>query len=75
MKEWDNVFFDDWIYEKNDMYWDVEKVKLIEVKVLVIKSLMIVVNLFDLNELDVVNKLSGEFIFGYVDNLVFFLIF
>lgn len=68
LKEWDNASSDDWTYEKNDTYWDAEKVKLTEAKVSVIKSPTTAVNLFDSNELDVVNKLSGEFIPGYVDN-------
>ena len=45
--------------------------KLTEAKVSVIKSPTTAVNLFDSNELDVVNKLSGEFIPGYVDNPAF----
>lgn len=71
LKEWDNASSDDWTYEKNDTYWDAEKVKLTEAKVSVIKSPTTAVNLFDSNELDVVNKLSGEFIPGYVDNPAF----
>ncbi|EGO8612245.1 peptide ABC transporter substrate-binding protein [Enterococcus faecalis] len=71
LKEWDNASSDDWTYEKNDTYWDAEKVKLSEAKVSVIKSPTTAVNLFDSNELDVVNKLSGEFIPGYVDNPAF----
>ena len=71
LKEWDNASSDDWTYEKNDTYWDAEKVKLSEAKVSVIKSPTTAVNLFDSNELDVVNKLSGEFIPGYVDNQAF----
>ncbi|EGO9259475.1 peptide ABC transporter substrate-binding protein [Enterococcus faecalis] len=71
LKEWDNAYSDDWTYEKNDTYWDAEKVKLTEAKVSVIKSPTTAVNLFDSNELDVVNKLSGEFIPGYVDNPAF----
>lgn len=71
LKEWDNASSDDWTYEKNDTYWDAEKVKLTEAKVSVIKSPTTAVNLFDSNELDVVNKLSGEFIPGYVDDPAF----
>ncbi|EPM8126914.1 peptide ABC transporter substrate-binding protein [Enterococcus faecalis] len=71
LKEWDNASSDDWTYEKNDTYWDAEKVELTEAKVSVIKSPTTAVNLFDSNELDVVNKLSGEFIPGYVDNPAF----
>lgn len=71
LKECDNASSDDWTYEKNDTYWDAEKVKLTEAKVSVIKSPTTAVNLFDSNELDVVNKLSGEFIPGYVDNPAF----
>ncbi|HEM8314942.1 TPA: peptide ABC transporter substrate-binding protein [Enterococcus faecalis] len=71
LKEWDNASSDDWTYEKNDTYWDAERVKLTEAKVSVIKSPTTAVNLFDSNELDVVNKLSGEFIPGYVDNPAF----
>ena len=71
LKEWDNASSDDWTYEKNDTYLDAEKVKLTEAKVSVIKSPTTAVNLFDSNELDVVNKLSGEFIPGYVDNPAF----
>lgn len=71
LKEWDNASSDDWTYEKNDTYWDAEKVQLTEAKVSVIKSPTTAVNLFDSNELDVVNKLSGEFIPGYVDNPAF----
>lgn len=56
---------DNWTYHKNDTYWDHKTVKLNEAKVTVVKSPSTAINLFKTGELDVVNKLSGEFVANY----------
>lgn len=59
---------DDWGYEKNDTYWDKDQVKLEEAGVTVVKSPATALNLYTTDELDMIDKLSSEYIPSYKDD-------
>ncbi|MGP4062430.1 peptide ABC transporter substrate-binding protein [Halobacillus sp. H74] len=65
MTEWDHG--EGWTVEKNDDYWDADKVKLEKITVNVVKDTASAVNLYETNEVDVTN-LSSEFVDKYRTN-------
>lgn len=62
---------DNWSYVKNETYWDEKTVKLKTADVTVVKSPSTAINLFKTGELDVVNKLSGDFVANYRNDPAF----
>lgn len=47
LEDFDGLGIDiEWIYKKNDYYWDKDIVKFFEIKVSVVKEFFIVLNLF-----------------------------
>ncbi|WP_420856635.1 peptide ABC transporter substrate-binding protein [Tetragenococcus osmophilus] len=59
---------DNWGYEKNDTYWDKDAVKLEEAGVTVVKTPSTALNLYTTGDLDVIDKLSSEYIPSYKDD-------
>lgn len=59
---------DNWGYEKNDTYWDKDAVKLNEAGVTVVKTPSTALNLYTTGDLDVIDKLSSEYIPSYKDD-------
>ncbi|MDR6224906.1 peptide ABC transporter substrate-binding protein [Desmospora profundinema] len=56
-----------WELKKNPDYWDADTVKLDKVKVKVVKDTSTAVNLYESNDIDIVN-LSAEFVDSYQDS-------
>ncbi|MFW7419812.1 peptide ABC transporter substrate-binding protein [Vagococcus fluvialis] len=67
MEGWE-AFADEWTYKPNAEYWDKETVKLESATVQVIKTPSTAVNLFESEEVDVVNKLTSEYAKNYKEN-------
>lgn len=62
---------DNWGYEKNDTYWDKDKVKLEKAGMTVVKTPSTALNLYTTGDLDVIDKLSSEYIPSYKDDPAF----
>ena len=60
LTDWDGTGLE-WSYEKNDDYWDADKVKLDGINVDVVKETSTAINLYDAGEVDSI-KLSGEYV-------------
>ncbi|WJS82186.1 peptide ABC transporter substrate-binding protein [Tetragenococcus halophilus] len=59
---------DDWGYEKNESYWDKDEVKLDKANVTVVKTPSTAINLYTTDALDMIDKLSSEYIPTYKDD-------
>ena len=58
---------DSWTFKKNPLYWNADQIKLQEVQYKVVKQTSTQVNLYNTNQLDFVEKLTGDYLSQFKD--------